>query len=73
MRVIVTLDPLDGVRYTDPLREEYSVDEIDNIFQITTKEEEWINPTADGKLTWEKDSSCTSNSEEELKIFKHVA
>lgn len=53
MRVIVPLDPSEGVRYTKSVREEYNTDDIDNIYQIIEKEEEWINPTVDGKLTWE--------------------
>ena len=51
MRVIVPLDPSKGVRYIEPIRDEYCVAYIENIYHITTKEEEWINPTADGKLS----------------------
>lgn len=64
MIFIVPLDPSEGTRYTEPIREEYNMDDIDNIYQIKTKEEEWINPTTDGKLTWEEDSSRTPDSKE---------
>ena len=37
MRVIVPLARSKGVRYTEPVREEYSVNDINNIYQITTK------------------------------------
>ena len=71
VRFIVPLDPSEGVRYTELVKEEYIADEIKNIYQITTKGEEWMNPTADGKLGWEKDSSYTSDSEEELKNWQN--
>ena len=32
MRVIVPLDPSEGARYTEPVREEYSTNDIDNIY-----------------------------------------
>lgn len=32
MRVIVPLDPLEGVRYIDIVREEYCAADIDNIY-----------------------------------------
>lgn len=38
MRVIVPLDPLEGARYTEPVKEEYNEADIDNIYQIKAKE-----------------------------------
>jgi len=55
MRMIVPLDPSKGARYTEPVKEEYNAVDIDKIYQVTTKEEEWINPTAEGKLIWKHD------------------
>ena len=46
--------------------------DIDNIYQITVKEEEWINPIANGKLTWEQVSSCTSDSKEDLENQQNI-
>lgn len=66
MILITPLGPLEGVRYIGPVREEYCIDDIDNIYQIKAKEHDFVNPTGEGKLSWEHDSSCTSNSEEEL-------
>jgi len=62
MRVIVPVDPSEGVRYTELVREEYYVTEIDNIYQMKTKEQDWVKPTIGGKLTWDHDSSFTSDS-----------
>lgn len=53
MRVIVPLDSSEGVRYTEPIKVEYCVAYIENIYQVTTKEEEWVNSTVYGKLRWE--------------------
>lgn len=71
MRVIVPLDPSEGVRYTQPVREEYNADDINNIYQITKNEEEWINTTADGKWTQGQDSSRTSYSKQELENWQN--
>lgn len=38
MRVIIPLDPSEGERYTKPIKEEYSTNDIDKIYQITMKE-----------------------------------
>lgn len=66
MRVIVPLVPLEGVRYTEPIKEEYNTTDIDNIYQMTVKEQDCVNPIAEGKLSWDHDSSCISDSKEEL-------
>lgn len=71
MRVIVPLDPSEGVQYTKPIRDEYCDENVNNIYQITTKEEDWINPIAYGKLGWEHDNSCTSNSKAELENWQN--
>ena len=52
-RVIVPLDPTEGERYTEPVRDE---EEVDHIYKLTTQNEDWINPTVDGVLLWEPDS-----------------
>jgi len=70
IRVIVPLDPLEGVCYTEPVWDEYCNADVENIYQIRVKEEDWINPTAEGKLGREQDNSCTSNSEEELENWQ---
>lgn len=66
MRVIGPSDPSKGVRYIELAKEEYDATDIDNIYQMTTREKDWVNHTLEGKLSWECDSSCTSDSEEEL-------
>lgn len=72
MRVIVPLDPSEGARYTKPVREEYCIDDRDNIYRLTTKERDFIKPTAEEKLTWEHASSCASQSSEQLENWQNI-
>ena len=46
-QVIVPLDPAEGERYTEPVLEE---DEVDHIYKLTVRDEDWINPTTDGVI-----------------------
>jgi len=50
MQFIVPLDPSKRVLYIDPIRDEYCDKGFDKNYQITTKEEDSINPTPNGKL-----------------------
>jgi len=59
------LNPLERARYIELVKEEYYVPDMDNTFQMKTKEQDFVNPTTEGKLSWENDIYCTSDSEEE--------
>ena len=50
-RVIVPLDLAEGERYKEPVRDE---EEVDHIYKLTAQDEDWINPTAEGVLYWER-------------------
>ena len=63
LRVVVPLDPSEGARYTKVVCH----DEMDCIYKITVQHHDWVNPTMDGRILWERDSSCTSDSDEEVK------
>src|SRR5882762_2375915 len=47
LRVIVLLDPSQGERYTEPVRDE-DQDVLDHIYNIIANEEEYVNPTTEG-------------------------
>jgi len=48
LRVVVPLDPTEGVCYTEPIHDyEESEDELDQSYKITAGDH-WINPMADG-------------------------
>ena len=61
LRVVVLLDLAKGARYIEPVRNDNSDDILDCIYNITTQEEDWVNPTVDGRISWEHESSCTSD------------
>jgi len=47
--VIVPLDPAEGARYIEPDRDYEEIDyELDQIYKITTWNQDWINPTTNG-------------------------
>lgn len=49
LRVIVPLDPIKGVRYTEPVRDYVeNNDDLDQIYKIKTRDDDWINPTTNG-------------------------
>jgi hypothetical protein len=66
LRVIAPLNPDEGPRYIEPIKEEDDAYDLENIYELTTRQQDYINPTADGNLSWKSDSACSSNSEEAL-------
>lgn len=66
IKVVVPLDPCEGVMYTEPFHNEYGDEDIDHIYKLDAQDEDWINPTIDGRISWDKDSLCVSDSDEEL-------
>jgi hypothetical protein len=66
IKVIAPLDPDEGRRYTEPIREEDRAYELENIYKLTARQNDYINPTADGNLSWRSDNACSLDSEEEL-------
>ena len=64
LRVVVPLDPVEGSCYTEPVCDNESDDDLDCIYKITAKEQDWVNPTAGGRISWERESSYTSGSDE---------
>lgn len=54
LRVIIPLDPAEGSRYTELVRDYESDDDLDCIYKITMRNQDWVNPTADGWIAWER-------------------
>jgi hypothetical protein len=67
VRVIAPLDPNEGPRYTEPIREEDHAFELENIFKLTARQQDYINPIVDGNLSWRSDNACSYDSEEAWK------
>lgn len=43
LRFIAPLDPPQGVQYTEPVRDYYQEDDIEQVYKITTRNEDYIN------------------------------
>ena len=55
MQIIATLDPSEGRRYVEPMKEEF-VGGWENFYNIY---EYYIHPTIDGELGWKSTSSAS--------------
>jgi len=62
LHVIKPLDPTEGRTYVELDKEDYK--ELENIYQMTTIKEDYINPTIDGTLSWRSVSADASDSNE---------
>lgn len=71
LRVVVPLDPVEGSRYIEPVRDDESDKDLDYIYKITAWEQDWVNPTADVRILWEREISCTSDSNEEIERWQN--
>jgi hypothetical protein len=68
LKVISPLDPNEGHRYTEPIREEDHTYELENIYKLTTRQHDYINPTTDGNLSWRSESACFQIQKKHWKI-----
>jgi hypothetical protein len=66
IRVIEPLDPDEGPWYIDPIREEDYAYELENIYKLIARQQDYINPATDGNLSWRSDNACSLDSEEAL-------
>lgn len=71
LRVIIHLDPTEGLHYIELVCDYESDDDLDYIYKITVWDQDWVNPTVDGWITWESESSCTSDSDEEVEHWQN--
>ena len=53
------------------MRDYESDDDLDYIYKIISREKDWVNPTAEGRISWEHESSCTSDSDDEIERWKN--
>ena len=52
IRVIALLDPLQGPRYIEPIRAEEEAHNMESLYQMTTDQSDYINPTKEGNISW---------------------
>lgn len=65
------LDPAEGAQYTELVRNYEEDNDIKKICTLTAQDEDWINPTIGGRITWEKDISYNSDSDEEFQHWQN--
>ena len=70
IRVINLLDPALGPRYTELVTTEEEAHNIDAVYKLTAVQDDYVNPTDDGILSWRCESSCAFDSEEGLENWK---
>jgi hypothetical protein len=68
-RVIAPLDSSEGERFVEPTF--LDLEEINQLYKTTVQEEYYVNPTADGVLSWRSITSCASNSDTGLENWHH--
>ena len=61
LRVVAPIDPLEGKIYVEPVNSEGQGNYLDQLYNIMSSREYYINSTVDGKLSWWSVSSCKSN------------
>ena len=71
MRVVVPIDPLKWKIYVEPVNSEGQGNYLDQLYNIISSGDDYINPTTDGKLSWQSVSSCTSDSGEALENWQN--
>jgi len=71
LRVIIPLDPTKGLRYTEPVHDYESDDDLDCIYKITMWDQDWVNSSMDGRITWEHKNSYTSDFDEEIERWQN--
>jgi hypothetical protein len=71
LRVIAPLDLDEGQRYAEPIREKDHAYELENIYKLTSRQQDYINPTFDGNLSWRSDNACSSDSEKALENWQN--
>jgi hypothetical protein len=67
-RVIAPLDPSEGERFVEPTC--LDLEEIDQLYRTTARDADYINPTADGVLSWWSITSCTTDSDTGLENWQ---
>jgi hypothetical protein len=67
--IISSLDPSEGQRFVEPTC--LDLEELNQLYRTTTREEDYVNPTADGVLSWRSITSCTLDSDTRLENWQH--
>jgi hypothetical protein len=69
-RVIAPLDPSEGERFVEPTC--LDLEEIIQLYITTACDEDYVNPTADGVLSWRSITSCVTDSDTGLENWQQT-
>ena len=69
--MVSPIDPLEGERYVKQVNKEGQEGYLDNIYNISSAMDDYVNSTADGNLSWKSISSYIPDSGEALKNQKN--
>jgi hypothetical protein len=58
-RVVTILDPSKGERFVEPTC--LDIEEIVQLYRTTMRDEDYVNPTTDGVLSWWSITSCATD------------
>jgi hypothetical protein len=59
-RVVAPLDPSDCERYVEPIPDIVLWDDVNQLYRTNAREEDYVNPTVDGVLSWRSINSDMS-------------
>jgi biopolymer transport protein ExbB/TolQ len=65
------LDPNEGQIYTEPIKVEDHAYELEKIYKLTSRQQDYINPIADKNLSWRSDNAFSSYLEEALENWQN--
>ena len=66
LRVVAPIDLLEGHRYVKQVNSERQGDYLDQIYNITSTRDDYVNTMTDINLSWRSVSYCTLDSGEAL-------
>jgi hypothetical protein len=67
--VVVSLDPYEGDKYTELVNEDMESSIIENIYNVTRHKEDYVNPIANGELSWRSVHSHDIDLEDAMDIW----
>jgi hypothetical protein len=71
LSVVTLLDPYEGDRYNEPVDEDAWSSGIENIYKVTWRREDYINPIVYGELSWRSVKSYDMDFEDALDRWKN--
>jgi hypothetical protein len=70
-RVVTPIEPYENDNYNDPVDEDVQSSDIENIYKVTGHWEGYINPIANGELSWRSVKSYEMDSKYAIDIWNN--